>query len=176
MPSGYLTPRMVQNSICIVVVQSLSQVRLCDPVDCSVPGFPVPHHLLEFAQTHVHELVMPSNHLIFCHPLLLSPSNFPSIRVISIELAPHIRWPECWNFSIGPSNEYSELISFGIDWFDLLSIQGTLKSLLQHHSSKASSSALSLLYGTTLTSIHDYGKNHYFGYMDLCQQSTVSDF
>ena len=83
---------------------------------------------------------MPSNNLIFCCPLLLLPSIFPSIRVFSNESALHIRWPKYWifSFSIGPSNEYSGLISFRIDWFDLLAVQGTLKSLLQHHSSKAS--------------------------------------
>ena len=86
------------------------------------------------------ELVMPSNHLILCHPLLLLPSIFPSIRVFSSESVLHIRWPKYWtfSFSISSSNEYSELISFRIDWFDLLAVQGTLKSLLQHHSSKAS--------------------------------------
>ena len=86
------------------------------------------------------ESVMPSNHLILCHPLLLPPSVFPSIRVFSNESVLHIRWPKYWSFgfSISPSNEYSGLISFRIDWFDLLVIQGTLKSLLQHHSSKAS--------------------------------------
>ena len=86
------------------------------------------------------ELVMPSNHLILCHPLLLSPSIFPSIRVFSNESALHIRWPKYWSFSfsISPSNEYSGLISFRIDWLDLLAVQGTLKSLLQHYSSKAS--------------------------------------
>ena len=86
------------------------------------------------------ESVMPSNHLILCHPLLLLPSIFPSIRVFSSELALHIRWPKYWSFSfsISASNEYSGLISFRIDWFDLLAVQGTLKSLLQHHSSKAS--------------------------------------
>ena len=85
------------------------------------------------------ELVMPSNHLILCHPLLLLPSIFPSIRVFSNESALHIRWPEYYSFSfsISPSNEYSGLISFRIDWFDILAVQGTLKSLLQHHSSKA---------------------------------------
>ena len=83
---------------------------------------------------------MPSNHLILCRPLLLLPSIFPSIRVFSNESALHIRWPKYWSFSfsISPSNEYSGLISFGIDWLDLLAVQGTLKSLLQHHSSKAS--------------------------------------
>ena len=86
------------------------------------------------------ESVMPSNHLILCHPLLLLPSIFPSIRVFSNELVLHIRWPKYWHFSfsISPSNEYSGLISFRIDWLDLLAVLGTLKSLLQHHSSKAS--------------------------------------
>ena len=79
-----------------------------------------------------------SNHLILCHPLLLLPSIFPSTRVFSNELGLHIRWPEYWSFSISPSNEYSELISFRIDWFDLLAVEGIPKSLLQHHSSKAS--------------------------------------
>ena len=84
--------------------------------------------------------VMPSNHLIFCHPLLLLPSVFPSIRVFSSESVLHIRWPKYWSFSfsINPSNEYSGLISFRMDWLELLAVQGTLKSLLQHHSSKAS--------------------------------------
>ena len=86
------------------------------------------------------ESVMPSNHLILCHTLLLPPSIFPSIRVFSNESALHIRWPKYWSFSfnIRPSNEYPELISFRMDWLDLLAVQGTLKSLLQHHSSKAS--------------------------------------
>ena len=84
------------------------------------------------------KLVMPSNHLILCHPLLLLPSFFPSIKVFSNELALYIRWLKYWSFSFSLSNEYSGLISFRIDWFDLLAVQGTLKSLLQHHSSKAS--------------------------------------
>ena len=84
------------------------------------------------------ESVMPSNHPILCCPLLLLPSVFPSIRVFSNESVFHIRWPEYWSFSISPSNEYSGLISFRMDWLDLLAVQGTLKSLLQHHSSKAS--------------------------------------
>ena len=86
------------------------------------------------------ESVMPSNHLILCRPLFLPPSIFPSLRIFSNESFLHIRWPKCWSFSfsISPSNEYSGLISFRIDWFDLLTVQGTLKSLLQHHSSKAS--------------------------------------
>ena len=109
-------------------------------MNCSTPGCPVLHYLLEFAQIHVHELVMLFNHLILCHPLLLLPSVFPSIRVFSNESALRIRWPKYWSFSFSiiPSNEYSGLISFRTDWFDLLAVQGTLKSLFQHHSSKAS--------------------------------------
>ena len=109
-------------------------------MDCSTPGFPVLYYLLEFAQTLVLVLMMPSNHLILCCSLLLLPSVFPSIRVFSSELALHIKWPEHWSFSfsISPSNEYSGLISFRIDQFDLLAVQGTLKSLLHNHNSKAS--------------------------------------
>ena len=115
-------------------------------MDCSTPGFPVLHYLLELAQTQFCsnsmsiESMMPSNHFILCHPLLLLPSIFPSIRVFSNEPVLHIRWPKYGSFSlsISPSNEYSRLISFMIDWLDLLAVQGTLKSLLQHHSSKAS--------------------------------------
>ena len=108
------------------------------------------------------ESVMPSNHLILCHPLLL-PSIFPSIRVFSSELVLRIRWPKYWSlsFNISPFNEHPGLISFRMDWLDLLAVQGTFKSLLQHHSSKASiSSALSFLHSPTLTSIHDHRKNH----------------
>ena len=109
-------------------------------MDYSPSGFSVPYHLLEFALTKSTESVMPSNHLILCCPLLLLPSIFPSIRVFSKESVLHIRWPEYWSFSfsISPSNEYLGLISFTTDWLDLLAIQGTLNSLLQHHSSKAS--------------------------------------
>ena len=108
------------------------------------------------------ESVMPSNHLILCHPLLL-PSVFLSIRVFSNESVLRIRWPKDWSFvfNISPSNEHSGLISFRMDWLDLLAVQGTLKGLLQHHSSKASkSSVLSFLHCPTLTSIHDHWKNH----------------
>ena len=107
------------------------------------------------------ESVMPSNHLILCRPLLLLPSIFPSIRVFSNESALHIRWPEYWSFSfsLSPSNEYSGLISFRMDWLDLLALQGTLKSLLQHHSAKHQFFGLSFLYSPTLTSIRDYWKN-----------------
>ena len=115
-------------------------MTLRDPMDCIMSGFPVPHQFPELTQTHTNEPVMPSNHLILCHPLLLMPSIFPSIRVFSNESVLLIRWPKYWSFifSIGLSNEYSGLISFRIDWFDLLAAQGTLKSLLQHHSSYAS--------------------------------------
>ena len=122
-------------------VQSLSRVQLfVTPMDCSTPGFPVHHQLQNLLKLMSIELVMPSNHLILCRPLLLPPSIFPSIRVFSNESVLHIRWPKYWSFSfsISPSNEYSGLISFMIDWFDLLAVQGILESLLQHHSSKAS--------------------------------------
>ena len=107
-------------------------------MNCSTPGLPVHHQLPEFTQTH--KSVMPSNHLILCCPLLFLHSIFPSITVFSNESALCIRWPKYWSFSfnISPSNEYSGLISFRIDWLDLPAVQGTLKSLLQHHSSKAS--------------------------------------
>ena len=110
------------------------------PMDCSTPVLPVHHQLLESTKLISIELVMPSSHLILCCPLLLLPSIFPSIRVFSNEPALHIRWPKYWSFSfnISPSNEYSGLISFRMDWLDLLAVQGTPESLLQHHSSKAS--------------------------------------
>ena len=113
---------------------------LCNPVNCSIPAFTVltiSQSMLKLMST---EPVMPSNHLILCCPLLLLPSIFPSIRVFSNESALHIRWPKDWSFSfcISFSNEYSGLISFKMDWLDLLAVQGTLKSLLQHHSSKTS--------------------------------------
>ena len=102
--------------------------------------------------------VMPSNHLILCHPLLFLPSIFPSIRVFSSESVLRIRWPKYWSFgfSISPSNEESELISFRIDWLDLLAVQGTLKSLLQPQFKSINSLVLSLLYGPALTSVHDH--------------------
>ena len=107
---------------------------LCDPMNCSMPGLPVHHQLMSI------KLVMPSNHLILCCPLLHPPSIFPSIRVFSNESVLRIRWPKDWSFSfsISPSNQHSGLISFRIDWLDLLAVWGTLKSLLQHHSSKVS--------------------------------------
>ena len=113
---------------------------LCDPMDCSTPGLPVHHQLPELTQTNVHRIGDAIWPLILCHPPLLLPSIFPTIRVFSNESVLRIRRPKycSFNFSISPSNECSELISFKIDWLDLLAVQGTLKSLLQHHSSKAS--------------------------------------
>ena len=108
------------------------------------------------------ESLMPPNHLILCHPLLLLPSIYPSIRVFSNESVLCIRWPKYWSFSfnISPSSERPGLISFRMDWLDLLAVLRTLKGLLQHHSSKASILQCSALYGPTLTFIHDYWKNH----------------
>ena len=105
---------------------------------CSTPGLPVYHQLLEFTQTHVHRVGDATNHLILCYPLLLPPIP-PSIRVFPNESTLRIRWPKYWSFSFSiPSKEYQGLISFRMDWLDLLAVQGTLKSLLQHHGSKAS--------------------------------------
>ena len=137
-------------------------LTLCNPIDCSMPGFPVHHQLQELTQTHVQpvsDAIQPSHSLP--SPLLL-PSTFPSIRVFSNESVLHIRWPKYWicSFSISPSNEYSGLMSFRFDWIDLLAVQGTLKNLLQHRS--ISFSGLNFLYSPTLTSIHDYWKNHSF--------------
>ena len=122
---------------------------------------------------------MPSNHLILCHPLLLLPSVFPTIRVFSTELVLCIRWPKYWSFSfsISPSNEYSGLISFRMDWLDLLAVQGTLKRLLHHQSSEASVLWCSVCFIVQLS--HPYmttGKNHSLNSMDLCWQSNVSAF
>ena len=150
---------------------------LCDPMGCSTPGFPVPHHLPKYAQVHVHCMVMPSSHLILWRPLLLLPSIFPSIRDFSNESAVCIRWPQYWSFSfsISPSNEYLELISLKIDWFDLLVVQETRRSLLQHHSWKASILWRSaLFYSPTLKTVCDYWEDHSLDYTDLCQQSSVS--
>ena len=121
--------------------------------------------------------VMPSNNLILCCPLLLLPSVFPIIRVFTNEPVLCIRWPKycSFNFSISPSSGYSELISFWMDWLDFLAVPGTLKSLLKQFKS-ISSLVLSFLYSTTLTSIHDYWKNHSFDMTDLFWQSNVSAF
>ena len=124
------------------------------------------------------ELVMPSSHLILCHPLLLLPPGPPSIRVFSNESTLYMRWPKYWSFTfnISPSNEHPGLNSFRIDWLDLLAVQGTLKSLLQHHSSKASVFQCSAFFIVQLTSIHDHWKNHSLDQTDLCWQGNVSAF
>ena len=144
---------------------------LCDPMNHSKPGLPVHHRLLEFTQTHVHwvgDAIQPSH-------LSLSFSSFhysfQASGFFSNESTFRMKWPKYWSFSfnVSPSNEHPGLISFRMDWLDLLAGQGTVKSLLQHHSSKSiNSSVLSFLYSPTLTSIHDHWKNHSLDQMDLC--------
>ena len=161
-----------------VIVQSLSCVQLF------VTPWTAAHQaslsitnswsLLKFKST---ESVMPSNHLILCHPLLLLPSIFPSIRIFSNESAFPIRWPKCWSFSfsISPSNEYSGLISFRIDWFDLLAVQGrdSQESSPTSQFKRINALVFTLFHGPTLTSIGkmDYWKKHSFDYTDFCWQS-----
>ena len=142
-------------------------------MDDSIPGFPVLHHLLEFLKLMSIELMMPSSDLILFHSLLLLPSVFPSIRVFSSELALHIRWPKYWSFSlrISLSNEYSRLISFKTDWLDLLAVQGSLKSLIQHHSLKASILQCSASFMVQLSHpCMTTGKAMASEYMYLCRQ------
>ena len=128
--ASHLLPGGTENaSVSFAVVQSLSCVRFSvSPGAGSTSRFPVLCRVPESAQTHVRESMMPSNHLILCHPLLLPPSIFPSIRVFSNESVLPIRWPKYWSFSFSPSNEYLELISFTIDWFDILAVQRTQES------------------------------------------------
>ena len=132
---GSLLPRRVS----VVVVRLLLSLTLWNPMYWSISGSSVLHCLPEFAQIHVHWVGDAIKHLILCRPLLLLPSIFPSVKVFSSESALRFRWPKYWrfSFSISPSNEYSGLISFRMDWLDLLAVQGTLKSLLQYYSSKA---------------------------------------
>ena len=153
---------------CCSVTQSC--LTLWDPMDCSTPGFPWPLPTPGACSDSCPLSWWCHPVISFCHPLLLPPSIFPSIRVFSNESALPIRWPKCWSFSfnIGPSNEYSGLISVMMDWLDLLAVQGTLKSLLQHHSSKASILWRSAFFTVQLTSIHDYWKNISLDSMDLC--------
>ena len=144
-----------------VVVCSVTQscLTLCGPMDCSTSSFPVLTVSWSLLKLMSIELVMPSNHLVLCHPLL--SSIFPCIRVFSNESALHIRWPKYGNFSfsISSSNDYSGLISFRMDWLDLLAVQGTLKNLLQHHNSKASILWCSALWSNS----HVYLIQHYSG-------------
>ena len=144
---------------------------------CQAPlSFTNSQSLLKFMST---ELVMLSNYLILCGPLLLLPSIFPTIRVFSNESALLITWPKYWSFSfsISPSNEYSGLTSFRVDWFDLLAAQRTLNSIVasKHHNSKEST-LFSFFYNPALTSRFDYWEKYSFDHMDLCQQSDVSAF
>ena len=159
---------------------SRSVMSNCHSMDCSTLGFPVLHYLPEFAQTHAHwadDAIQPSRPLLPPSPPAF---NLSQHQVFSNNSALHIRWPNYWSFSISisTSNEYSRLISFRIDWFDLLAVQGTLKSLLWEapQFKSINSLVLSLLYGPTLTSVHNYWKNHRFDHMDPCQQSDVSAF
>ena len=152
----------------VIVVQSLSRVRLCNPMDCSMSVFSVFQYLLEFAQTHVHwvdDAIQPSHPLSPCSPPAFSLSQYQGIFQ---EPTLHIRWPKCWSFSfsISPSNEYSRWISFRIDRFDLLAVQGTLKSLLQHHSSKVSILQCSAFFTVQLSHLYmTTGRNHSFSYI-----------
>ena len=136
-------------------------------MNCSMTGLPIHYQIPEFTQTHVHRSVMPSSHLILCPPLLLLPPITPSIRVFSSESTCSMRWPKYWSFSfnISPSNEHPGLMSFRMDWLGLLALQGTLKSLLQHHSSKASILRCSAFFTVQLS--HPYmttGKTKWFFY------------
>ena len=162
----------------VVAVQSLSRVWLFaapwTAAHQASLSFTISQSLLKFMSI---ELAMPSNYLILCRPLLLLPSIFPSIRVFSSELVLHIRWAQdwCFSFSISPSNEYSHLTSFRIDRFDLLAIQGTLQSLLQNHSSKASILWLSAFYGPIPTTIHDYCYWHPLFFLGSCLPSQTPE-
>ena len=133
-------------------------LTLCHPMDCSIPGFPVHHHSQSLLKLMSIKLVMPSNHLILCRPLLLLPSIVPSIRVFSSGSVLGISWPKygSFGFTLSPSNEHPGLISFRMDWLDLFAVQGALKYLLQHHSSKASILWCSAFFMVQLTSIYDY--------------------
>ena len=161
-----------------VVIQLHSRVRLfATPWTAALQAsllFTISQSLLKLMST---ESKMPSSHLILCQSLSLPPSIVSSIRVFSSELALHVRKTKYWSvsFSIRPANEYSGLISFRIDWFNLLAVQGTLKSLPLHHCLKASV-LWHLAYGPTLQFVHDYWKNHSFDYTDLCWQGDISAF
>ena len=175
----------MQIDVNIVYIQFSSLTQSCPTLDSLISwtaarkvslSFTNSQNLLKLVSI---ESVMTFNHLILCCLLPFPPSIFSSIRGYSNESVLHIRWPKYWrfSFSISPSNEYSGLISFRMDRFDLLAVQGTLKSLLQHHSSKASILRHSAFFTVpTLTSIHDHWKNHSLDSTDLCWQSIVSAF
>ena len=153
----------------------LSCPTLCDPTNHSTPGLPVHHQLMEFTQTHVHRV---SDAIQLSHPLsslLILPATPPSIRVFSNESTLHMRWPKYWSFSlsISPSDEHPGLISFRMNWLDLLAVQ---ESSPAPQFKSINSSALSFLHSPTLTSIHEHWKNHSLDKMDLCWQSNVCAF
>ena len=168
--SGYFFKQFLSGPTLGLVVQLLIHIQRfvapCTPGSSVLLCLPEYQSVLKLVSI---ESVMPSNHLILCCPLLLLPSTFPTLRVFSKESFLCIRWPKDWSFSISPSNEYSGLISFRTDWFDLLAVQGTLKSSPAPKFKSVSSLVLSLLYSPTLTSIHYYWKNHSFDYMDSCR-------
>ena len=151
---------------------------LCDPMDWSSHASLSITNSRSLIKLTSIDSMMASNHLILCHPLLLPPSIFPSIRVFSNESALRIRWPKYWSFSfnISPSNEYSGLNFLRMDWLDHLSVQGILKSSPTPQFKSINFSVLSFLHSTTLTSIPDHWKNHSLDQMDLCWQSNVSAF
>ena len=167
---GYSRPRDQIHIWFSFVVQSFSHVWLFEAPWTAAHqaslSFTISWNLLKLMSI---ELVMPSNHLVICHPLLFLPSIFPSIRVFSNESALCIRWPKYWSFSfsISPFNEHSGLISFRMDWLDLLAVQETQESSLIPQFESINSLALSLLYGPNLTFIHDYWQNHSFDWMTL---------
>ena len=173
---------MILTTLFLASVQfsSIAQLcpTLCDLMDCSMPGLPVHGQLPEVTQ--IHGLwVSDAIHPVFCCSLLPSPLIFPNIRVFSNESALCIRCPKYWciSFNISPSNEYSELISLRMDWLDFFAVQGTLKSLLQHHSSKAKFFSIQpSLWSSSYIHTWLLEKNHRFDYMDLCPQSNVSAF
>ena len=164
---NYFWTAYLHGNCCCPFTQSC--LTLCNPMNCSTPGFPVLHHLPELAQTHVHwvsDAIQPSRPL---SPLSPPTLNLSQHLGLFQWVALHIRWSEYWSFSICPSSDYSGLIYFRIDWFDLLASPAPqLESI--------SSLALSLLCGPVLTFIHECWKNHSFDYMNLCQQSDVSAF
>ena len=157
-----------------------SCLTLCNSINCSTTGFVSITNSQSLLRLMCIRLVMPSNHLILCHPLIFLPSIIPSIKVFSNKSVLCIKWPKYWSFSfsMSPSNEYSGLISFRMDCLDLLAVLGTLKSLFLHHNSKASILQHSALFmiQLSLTPIHDHWINYSLDYMDLCQRSDVSAF
>ena len=160
------------------LVQFLSSVWLCNPMACSIPGFPVHHLLPKLAQTYVHRVgdaIQPSHPLFSPSPPVFNLSQHQGLFQALIQVL-CIRWPKYWSFSISPSNEYSGLISFRIVWFDLLAVWGTLKSLLQHHNLKASILQHSAFFMVQLSHPYMNWKNHSFGNMNLCQQSDIFTF